>query len=83
MSLDFIRAAIKSWDLDKSAQIVVSIWVLSFWWQGLTLPPLWDEILFYGADTKQESVNFKFQSNWWLIRLKFLGKLILKMEILI
>lgn len=77
MSLDFIRVGDK--ELSPGQKPVDGCQRFSFIIL-MTGSLLWDEILFYGADTKQESVNFKFQSNWWLIRLKFLGKLILKIE---
>lgn len=77
MSLDFIRVGDK--ELSPRQKPVDCCQRFSFIIL-MTGSLLWDEILFYGADTKQESVNFKFQSNWWLIRLKFLGKLILEIE---
>ena len=77
MSLDFIRVGDK--ELSPGQKPVDCCQHFSFIILMIGAL-LWDEILFNGADTKQESVNFKFQSNWWIIRLKFLGKLILKIE---
>ena len=77
MSLDFIRVGDK--ELSPGQKPVDCCQRFSFiiLMTGASVIG-WNSVLW--ADTKQEYVNFKFQSNWWLIRLKFLGKLILEIE---